>query len=97
MNENKIVLDTNIFFSFLLHRVTARRRLFQTDPLNCFYCPRFFLVELFKQKERIAQISELDPEELLECFYELLARIHLSKKALSLSENGWRLDAFART
>jgi predicted nucleic acid-binding protein len=76
VNENRIVLDTNIFFSFLLHRVTARRRLFQTDPLNCFYCPRFFLVELFKHKERIAQISELDPEELLECFYELLARIH---------------------
>lgn len=76
MNPAKVVVDTNIFISFLLRRVTAQRRRFQTDPLNSFYCPRFFLVELFKHKERIAQISELDADALLECLHELLARVH---------------------
>ena len=75
MNETKVVLDTSVFISFLLHRTTALRRRFQTDSLNSFYGPRFFLVELFKHKERIAQISELRADELLECLHELLARV----------------------
>lgn len=76
MNGLKVVIDTSVFISFLLHRSTAQRRRFQTDPLISCYCSRFFLVELFKHKERIAQISELEAEELLECLYELLARVN---------------------
>lgn len=76
MNDTKVVVDTSVFISFLLRRVAVQRRRFQTDPLNSFYCPRFFLVELFKHKERIAQISELDEDELLECLHELLARVN---------------------
>lgn len=76
MNGLKVVIDTSVFISFLLRRSTAQRRRFQTDPLISFYCPRFFLVELFKHKERIAQISELEADELLECLYELLARVN---------------------
>ena len=75
MNATKVVVDTSIFFSFLLRRTIAHRRRFQTDLLNSFYCPRFFLVELFKHKERIAAISELDADELLEVLHELLARV----------------------
>jgi predicted nucleic acid-binding protein len=82
VNDTKVVLDTNIFISFLLRRVAAHRRRFQTDPLNSFYCPRFFLVELFKHKERIAQISELDADELLECLHELLARVHFVEEGV---------------
>lgn len=76
MNEAKVVVDTSSFFSFLLRQTTALRRRFQTDSFYSFYCPRFFLVELFKHKERIAELSELEAEELLECFHELLARVH---------------------
>jgi predicted nucleic acid-binding protein len=76
MNEARVVVDTSVFISFLLRRAASSRRRFQTDPSHSFYCPRFFLVELFKHKERIAQMSELDPDELLECLQELVARIH---------------------
>ena len=76
MNESKLVLDTNVFFALLLGRDTALRRRFLGDIEHTFYCPRFFLVELFKHKERIAQASTLPESDLLECLYELLARVH---------------------
>ncbi len=75
MSPTKLVLDTSIFFSLLLGRDSAQRRRLLTDPVHAFHCPRFFLVELFKHKERIARASSLDEEELLECFHELLARL----------------------
>jgi predicted nucleic acid-binding protein len=76
VNETKLVVDTNVFFSLLLTRDTALRRRFLTDHSRTLYCPRFFLVELFKHKERIVQATALSEEELLECLHELLARIH---------------------
>lgn len=76
MNEAKLVIDTNVFFALLLGRETALRRRFLGDSAHTFYCPRFFLVELFKHKERIARASALPEEDLLECLYELLARVH---------------------
>ena len=75
MNDAKVVVDTNVFFSLLLRRDTVQRRRFLTDSARSFFCPRFFLVELFKHKERIAKATELSGDELLECLYELLAHI----------------------
>jgi predicted nucleic acid-binding protein len=75
VNEAKLVVDTNIFFSLLLHQDATARRRFLTDTTHTFYCPRFFLVELFKHKERIAAATELSEDDLLECLHELLARI----------------------
>lgn len=63
MNDSKLVVDTNIFFSLLLRGDTASRRRFLTDTTRTFHCPRFFLVELFKHKERIAQATELSEAE----------------------------------
>jgi predicted nucleic acid-binding protein len=71
-----VVVDTSVFFALLLNRNTGRRKRFLNDPVVAFYCPRFVVVELFKHKERIAQASALSEGELLECFYELLARVH---------------------
>ena len=76
MNEADIVVDTNIFFSLLLREDTALRKRFLTDNAPRFHCPRFVFVELFQHKERIAQATELREEDLLECLYELLARVH---------------------
>ena len=76
MNDTQLVVDTNVFFSLLLRRDTALRRRFLTDTGHTLHCPRFFLVELFKHKERIAQATELSEDELLACLYELLARVH---------------------
>jgi predicted nucleic acid-binding protein len=74
--ESKLVVDTNIFFSLLVHRHTALRRRFLTDTACALHCPRFLVIELFKHKERIAQATELSEDELLECLYELIARVH---------------------
>lgn len=52
-----------------------RKGFLSGDPPT-FYCPRFVFVELFKHKERIAQATALDETDLLECLYELLARVH---------------------
>ena len=49
---------------------------FLTGSGPTFHCPRFVFVELFQHKERIAQATELSEEDLLECLYELLARVH---------------------
>ena len=76
MNPARIVVDTNILFSLLLHDETVMRKRFVTDSAPTFYCPRFVFVELFRHKERIAQATELGEEDLLECLYELLARVH---------------------
>jgi predicted nucleic acid-binding protein len=76
VNDATLVVDTNVFFSLLLRRETEHRRIFLTDTAHTFYCPRFFLVELFKHKERIARATELDEQELLECLHELLSHIH---------------------
>ncbi len=76
MSENRIVVDTSIFFSLLLRRDAGLRKRFLTNNATTFHCPRFVFVELFKHKERIAQATALSEEELLECLYELLARVH---------------------
>ena len=76
MNENVIIVDTNIFFSLLLRGEAALRKRFLCDNALRLYCPRFVFIELFKHKERIARTTELSQEDLLECLYELLARIH---------------------
>jgi predicted nucleic acid-binding protein len=75
VTESRLVVDTNVFFSLLLRRDTVLRRRFLSDTTLSFHCPRFFLVELFKHKERIALATELSQGELLECLYELLARV----------------------
>jgi predicted nucleic acid-binding protein len=75
VNANRVVLDTNVFFSLLLKRDGfQRRRSFFAAPFK-YYCPRFLVVELFKHKERIARATQLSEDELLEFLHELLARI----------------------
>jgi predicted nucleic acid-binding protein len=75
VNEAALVIDTNVIFTLLLRRDTFLRRRFMTDTTHVCFCPRFCFVELFKHKERIAQASALTEDELLECLYELLARV----------------------
>ena len=75
MNETKLVVDTNVFFSLLLRRDTPARRRFFADASHSFYGPRFLFVELFKRKERIAKATDLSEEGVLECLQELLSRI----------------------
>jgi predicted nucleic acid-binding protein len=70
-----IVVDTNILFASLLHSKSRFRHSILTDTAHVFYCPRFVVVELFKHKERIAQVTDLNENELLDCLNALLARV----------------------
>ena len=63
MNEAKLVVDTNVFFSLLLRRDAPARRRFFSDAAHSFYCPRFLFVELLKHKERIAKATDLLADE----------------------------------
>ena len=71
MNETKLVVDTNVFFSLLLRRDTPARRRFFAEASHTFYCPRFLFVELFKHKERIARATDLSEEDVLECLHDM--------------------------
>lgn len=81
MNESKLVIDTSIFFSILLSRDGGIRRQILTERHRTYYSPRFVLVELFKHKERVVAASNLQPEALLECLHEMLARVDLMDEA----------------
>ena len=82
MNEAKLVVDTNVFFSLLLRRDAPARRRFFSDAAHSFYCPRFLFVELFKHKERIAKGTDLSEEDVLECLHELLARMQFVEEGI---------------
>ena len=75
MDSTRIVVDTNILFSSLLHRQVRRRQILLTDTSHRFYSPRFVVVEIFKHKERIVEATQLNEDELLECLNSLLGRV----------------------
>jgi predicted nucleic acid-binding protein len=76
VNPERIVVGTSIFLPLLLRRKSVQRRRFQTESGLRLYSPRFFLIELFKHKERIIRASELQESELLEALHELLSKIY---------------------
>jgi predicted nucleic acid-binding protein len=75
VDPTRVVVDTNILFSALLHKEAKLRECILTDPVHRFFAPRFVIVEPFKHKERIADATKLPEDELLECLSELLARM----------------------
>jgi predicted nucleic acid-binding protein len=88
VNPGRLVVDTNVVFALLLPREAVLRRRFLGDTTHTFFCPRFFLVELFKHKERIARASALPEADLLDCLHELLARIQFVEEG-SISIGTW--------
>lgn len=67
-----IVLDTNKLFSCLVSRnSTIRETIFITQEL------KFYIVELFKHKNKLLKCSALSEEELIDVFYQLLKSIHI--------------------
>lgn len=79
----KVVIDTNILFSALLKEKTyIADILIQNEQLDHFLTPRYAIVELFKHKERIAQLSALKEEELLEMLHLLLKQIQFIDESM---------------
>ena len=69
-----VVLDINILFSALLQNRSAfAEEIFLAEA--DFLCPHFTMVELFKHKERIVQLSNMTEPKVLELLYRLLEQI----------------------
>jgi predicted nucleic acid-binding protein len=70
-----VVVDTNIIFSALVSRRSRIREIILMEAGLSFCCPRFIFSELFKHKERIAAVTDLSEEELLDALNSLFAHI----------------------
>jgi predicted nucleic acid-binding protein len=86
-----VVIDTNILFSALLRRESPFTRLILETDLVFFICEST-IVELFKHKDRIVQLSKLSEAEVIRLLYTLLRRIIVSKE--NLIEPQIRYDAY---
>ena len=86
----KVIIDTNIIFSALLHEDNKyANTLIKNDANHDFYAVYFTIVELFKHKEKIKKYSKLSDEEVLEVLYELLKRIHIINDDI-ISNISWK-------
>lgn len=82
VNESQVVVDSNILLLVAARGYGAAETIPDGQNTTTLHCPRFVFVELFKHKERIAAATELTQEDLLDCLYELLARVSWKKAAL---------------
>lgn len=67
----KLVVDTNIIFSALLKKNSKALDIIMRDDVEAFI-PKFLMIEIFKHKERIIEISKLSEDEVLESLYLIL-------------------------
>jgi len=67
----RIVVDTNIVFSALLKKDSRELKIIQMDDIDVFI-PKFLIIELFKNKEKIINVSKLSENEILESLYLIL-------------------------
>lgn len=81
MTPQKVVVDTNILFSALLRNESQFTRLLLSYEYEFFICESA-IVELFKHKERIVQLSKLDEEDIVRLFYVLLRSVTVFKEDL---------------
>ena len=84
----KVVVDTNILFSALLHAPNTFANIIFEENI-AFYTPHFVIVELFKHKERIIQRSVLSETDVLEILYRLIKNIHLISED-NISDISWK-------
>jgi predicted nucleic acid-binding protein len=70
----KIVIDTNIIFSSLLHKDAKQRRIILSKEFQ-FYSPNYTLFELFKYKERIMGYSKASEADVYEYFSKIIGNI----------------------
>jgi len=67
----RLVIDTNIIFSALLKKDSRELDIIMRDDVEI-YIPKFLVIEIFKHKERIMNISKLNEDEVLESLYLIL-------------------------
>ena len=70
----KIIIDTNIIFSSLIKEKSEIRD-FILYSGEKFYTSKFCVIEIFKYKEKITELSELLEDEILKIYYKILEKI----------------------
>ena len=86
----KIIIDTNIIFSFLLKEESEFRKfIFFSNDIN-FYTCRYSIIELFKLKDKLLKYSKLSEDKLLNSLYKLLKVIELYNEDL-ISEKSLKI------
>ena len=70
-----LVIDTNILFSALLKRGSTEFQIVKSGKHEIYAC-QYSVVELFKHKEKLVELSGLQEEELIKTYYVLLQQIH---------------------
>lgn len=76
-----VVIDTNILFSALLRsRSTFAQTILGSE--HSFHICESVIVELFKHKEKLINLSRLSEEEVIRVFYIILRRVIISKEEL---------------
>lgn len=79
----KIIVDTNIIFSFLLNtRSSIGDLLFNEEGVFEFYSNEYMLYEIRKHWAKLKKISKLSDSELETAYDKLLARLTFINEAL---------------
>jgi predicted nucleic acid-binding protein len=82
----RVVVDTNIIFSALVNSQSTFAEILLRSDHEFFVC-EMTLVEIFKHKDKIVQVSRLSDDDLARLYHILLRRITLYKEDLISTEN----------
>jgi predicted nucleic acid-binding protein len=88
MNK-KVIVDSNIIFSSLLKKNNNVRNVLLFSGEFYFYCPRFMTIEIFKHKEKITKLSQLNDDDILDTLYEIVKNLELYNEKL-ISKESWK-------
>jgi predicted nucleic acid-binding protein len=88
VTRQPVVVDTNVLFSALL-ATESRFAAILLRSEHPFYVCESVLVELFRHKEKILRLSQLDDDDLTRFYHILLRRLHVHKEDLIAPEH-WR-------
>ncbi|MBV6428517.1 MAG: hypothetical protein KIPDCIKN_03052 [Haliscomenobacter sp.] len=82
-----VVVDTNILFSALLKESNRFADALLLAEQVTFFAPKFVIVELFKYKEKISELSKMPDSVVFEALYKLLKPIHFFDESLLSPSN----------
>ena len=77
----KAVIDTNIIFSSFLKKDSKLTK-FLLDSTNEWYCCNYSFAELFKYKDRIERLSQLDFDDIIALMRILLSKIRFIREEI---------------
>ncbi len=89
MSEDKpVIVDTNIVFSALL-KIDSTFMEFLLTTQHKFHISELLVIEIFKHKEKLVELSGLSEAEIIKFYYLLLSKVHIFKEEL-ISVGNWR-------